>query len=266
MASKSIVGDLINFRGLVYSPLNENGVIFLFGKVVEDLNMYIEEIKPGFPDCIARRFVGKGWERVAVEFEYKSSNFKIHKHDPHKCDIIVCWEHDWKDCPLEVLELKEIINGLENTTVEKPEIQKTLTENQVQGEIIEKIKNYPAKTQKLFKLFDSEIKSINDDIWRKSGSSLISYYSPKRTFVYARPLKTGLRLWIFTNGQKVAGIEKMGYKKAAHKWGLAYIKKEADISKVIGAIKKSHKLINQAIKNNEPTGWYAKVEEMGEEE
>jgi hypothetical protein len=26
MSSKSIVGDLINFRGLVYSPINENGV------------------------------------------------------------------------------------------------------------------------------------------------------------------------------------------------------------------------------------------------
>lgn len=25
---RSIVGDLINFRGLVYSPINEDGVIF----------------------------------------------------------------------------------------------------------------------------------------------------------------------------------------------------------------------------------------------
>jgi len=260
MVDKSIVGDLINFRGLVYSPLNENGVIFLFGKVVEDLNMYIEEIKPGFPDCIARRFVGKGWERVAVEFEYKSSNFKAHKHDPNKCDIIVCWEHNWQDCPIEVMELKTIIDGLENTTVEKPEIQKKLTENQVQTELIEKIHSYPAKTQKLFNLFDVEVKSIDDAIWRKSGSSLISYYSPKRTFVYVRPQKTGLRLWVFTNGQKIDGIEKMGYKKAAHKWGLIHIKKEADIDKTLDAIKKSHKLINQAVKNNEPTGWYAQVE------
>ena len=73
---ESIVGDLINFRGLVYAPLNENGVIYLFGKVTEDLHMYVEEIKPGFPDCIARRFTGKGWERIRVEFEFKSSNFK----------------------------------------------------------------------------------------------------------------------------------------------------------------------------------------------
>ena len=78
MNERSIVGDLINFRGLVYAPINENGVVFLFGKVADDLNMYIEEIKTGFPDCVARRFVGKGWEEIAIEFEYKSSNFKTH--------------------------------------------------------------------------------------------------------------------------------------------------------------------------------------------
>jgi hypothetical protein len=91
---RSIVNDLINFRGMVYSPLNEMGVVFLFGKVVEDLNMYIEEIKPGYPDCIARRFVGKGWEQIALEFELNAKNFLRHKHDPKQCDILVCWEND----------------------------------------------------------------------------------------------------------------------------------------------------------------------------
>jgi len=100
MKEKSIVGDLINFRGLVYSPTNENGVIFLFGKVTEDINMYIEEIKSGFPDCIGRRFAGKGWERVSIEFEYKSSHFLQHGHDSNKCDVIVCWEHDWPEIVL----------------------------------------------------------------------------------------------------------------------------------------------------------------------
>ena len=32
MASKSIVGDVINFRGLVYGPVNEMGVVALFAK------------------------------------------------------------------------------------------------------------------------------------------------------------------------------------------------------------------------------------------
>ncbi len=40
---KNIVGDLINFRRLVNAPLNEQGVVFLFGKVAGDLNMVVEE-------------------------------------------------------------------------------------------------------------------------------------------------------------------------------------------------------------------------------
>jgi len=58
--NKSIVGEAINFRGLVYAPVNEQGVVFLFGKVIEDLNMYLEEIKTSFPDAVGRRFDGKG--------------------------------------------------------------------------------------------------------------------------------------------------------------------------------------------------------------
>jgi hypothetical protein len=32
---------------------------------------------------------------------------RLHKHDPKHCDIIICWEHDWQDCPNEVICLKE---------------------------------------------------------------------------------------------------------------------------------------------------------------
>ena len=39
---KSVLGDLVNFRGLIYSPVNEQGVVYLFSKVAEDLNMYVE--------------------------------------------------------------------------------------------------------------------------------------------------------------------------------------------------------------------------------
>ena len=37
MAKRSIVGELINFRGLVYGPVNEMGVVALFTKVGEEL-------------------------------------------------------------------------------------------------------------------------------------------------------------------------------------------------------------------------------------
>ena len=66
--------------------------VALFAKVGEELGFIIEEIRAEFPDCIARRQVDKGWERVAIEFEFKSSNFQRHGHDPEGCDLIVCYE------------------------------------------------------------------------------------------------------------------------------------------------------------------------------
>lgn len=106
MARRSIVGDLINFRGFVYGPVNEMGVVALFAKLSEEIGFIIEEVRAEFPDCIARRQVDKGWERVAIEFEFKSSNFRHHGHDPDACDLVVCWEHDWDSCPVPVLALK----------------------------------------------------------------------------------------------------------------------------------------------------------------
>lgn len=108
---RSIVGDPINYKGLIFGPLNENGVIFLFSKMHESLGIFIEAIQPSFPDAKARRKTRRGWEDVWIEFEYKSSSFKVHGHDPKECDIIVCWEHDWKNCPLEVIELKSVISA-----------------------------------------------------------------------------------------------------------------------------------------------------------
>ena len=109
---RSIVGDPLNFEGLIYGPLNENGVIFLFSKVHDKLGINIEAIQPGFPDAKGRRKVRKGWEDIWIEFEFKSSNFKVHGHDPKGCDAIICWEHDWKECPIEVIELKSKIEEL----------------------------------------------------------------------------------------------------------------------------------------------------------
>jgi hypothetical protein len=108
---ESIVGEVINFRGLVYAPINEQGVIFLFSKISKDLNIEIEEIKTGFPDAVGRVKTSRGYARRTIEFEYKSSNYD---HLPEKCDILVCWEHDWPDCPdgIEVIALKEAIKEL----------------------------------------------------------------------------------------------------------------------------------------------------------
>ncbi|MEX2091747.1 MAG: hypothetical protein WD971_03670 [Pirellulales bacterium] len=109
MTQRSIVGDAINFRGMIYGPVNELGVVALFAKVCEEMGFIIEETRAEYPDCVARQQIKRGWERIAIEFEYRSSNFLRHGHDPALCDLIVCWEHDWERSPVRVLSLKEYV-------------------------------------------------------------------------------------------------------------------------------------------------------------
>ena len=109
-------GPPINFRGLRHAPINEQGVVFLFGMVSYELGFIVEAIHAAYPDCEAKRCVddkSQRWQRVRIEFEFYSSNFRDHGHDPSLCDVIVCWEHDWPDCPLEVVELRRVIDELE---------------------------------------------------------------------------------------------------------------------------------------------------------
>jgi predicted RNA-binding protein len=111
---KQVYGVPIDFRGLRHAPINEMGVIYLFAIIAKDLGFRVEAIGTRFPDCEAIRRIEKTdkWERIRIEFEYKSSEFKKHGHSIEGCDLIVCWKHDWKDCPIEVLELSERIKDL----------------------------------------------------------------------------------------------------------------------------------------------------------
>jgi hypothetical protein len=107
-------GPLLGFRALQHAPVNESGVIFLFGLMAEELGFIVDALRADFPDCEARRRVdgGAAWMPVRIEFEYVSRRFREHGHDPDGCDLIVCWQHDWPDCPVEVLELKTAVEGL----------------------------------------------------------------------------------------------------------------------------------------------------------
>ncbi len=91
-----------------YAPANEMGVVFLFSYLASRLAVRVERISTAFPDCIAYQKVGGGERRIRIEFEYRSSNFRKHKHCARKCDWIVCWEHDWPGVPqkIRVIELR----------------------------------------------------------------------------------------------------------------------------------------------------------------
>jgi len=108
-------GNPIDFRGLRHEPVNEQGVVLLFGMLAKDLGYMIEAVQTGFPDCDAkRRVAGERWQRVQIEFEYESKSFRAHRHPPSGCDVIVCWRHNWNKCPehIEILELSSVIRSL----------------------------------------------------------------------------------------------------------------------------------------------------------
>jgi hypothetical protein len=261
---RSIVGDLINFRGMVYAPQTESGVLFLFGKVAEDLNMYIEELRPEAPDAIARRFTGKGWERLRVEFEHRSSDFKQSGRDAETCDLIVCWEHDWPTCPLEVIELRDRIRELENYPIRRPDMMADSEE----GEDLDvwfAEHGVQDRVRGLFQLMTEHIKSVDDACFYKVNKTAITFYSPERTFLYVHPRQNALRLALFTGGEPLTGVEQMENRNSGQKWGSLSVADEDQLQEALPAIEEAHKRINAAIKRNERTGWQAQREEEAEE-
>ena len=110
MTDRPLYGPLLRPSPMMHGPVNENGVLYLFGTVSARLGFVVTLIQTGFPDCLAMRLVDVDrWQPVRIEFEYESRNFLKHLHDPSQCDIIVCWKHNWPECPLEVIELSKVL-------------------------------------------------------------------------------------------------------------------------------------------------------------
>ena len=101
------------FAPFSFAPTNEQGVLFVFGGVAHELGFSITRIQTGFPDVEAMREVGPNkCQRVTLEAEYESKNFLLHMHPLDGCDGIVCWIHNWPECPLEVIELRKVVEEI----------------------------------------------------------------------------------------------------------------------------------------------------------
>jgi hypothetical protein len=112
---RPLAGPPLESDALAYAPVNELGVVFAFGMLARRLGFRVLSIQQDFPDCEAMYEVRPGiWQRVRIEFEFESRNFHRHRHHPAGCDIIVCWRHNWKECPphLEVIELSKLVAQL----------------------------------------------------------------------------------------------------------------------------------------------------------
>jgi len=115
---RPMLGRPLGWPGLAYEPVNEMGVVLLFGMVAHRLGFMIECVQSRFPDCQAKFEVEPGrWQHVRIEFEFQSLEFRNHGHDQTQCDIIVCWRHNWTRCPehIQVLELSRVVRMLMNT-------------------------------------------------------------------------------------------------------------------------------------------------------
>src|SRR5271154_1454625 len=111
ISDRTTYGNPMDFRGVRHEPVNEQGVVFLFGMVAKELGYLVEAMQRGYPDCEAKRQIGPGrWQRVRIEFEFESRNFRNHGHAASGCDVIVCWRHNWVECPknIEVVELSGV--------------------------------------------------------------------------------------------------------------------------------------------------------------
>jgi len=117
LKDRATYGNPTHFRGLRHEPVNEQGVVLLFGMLAKELGYVIEAVQTGFPDCEAKRQIApERWQRVHIEFEFESRNFRDHGHPSTGCDVIVCWRHNWDECPenIEVVELSSVIKSLAN--------------------------------------------------------------------------------------------------------------------------------------------------------
>jgi hypothetical protein len=117
LKDRGTYGNPIHLNGFAHEPVNEQGVVLLFGMLARELGYRIEAVQKGFPDCEAKRQIGpERWQRVNIEFEYESKNFRDHGHSFRGCDVIICWRHNWRECPknIDVLELCSVIKSLGN--------------------------------------------------------------------------------------------------------------------------------------------------------
>jgi hypothetical protein len=115
-----LMGEPLGFGPMANAPVNEMGVLALFVLVAERLGYSIELLNPRFPDLeVRRRVPGNRWERMLAELEYRSSNFLAHRHDRMGCQLIVCWEADWRPNDIEVLELRSVVAALQAADAER---------------------------------------------------------------------------------------------------------------------------------------------------
>jgi len=110
-------GKSLDFRGLKFAPIDTWGVIFVFGLVCEELNFIVESFGEDKYCFSGKRNLSsetEKWEAVNLGFALNSLDMKKSDRVTKSCELLVCWENGWEDCPVEVLELSTTLKRLDN--------------------------------------------------------------------------------------------------------------------------------------------------------
>ena len=112
---RAVMGAPFVPLAMTHAPVNELGTMVLFGMLAGLLGFEINAVWGKYPDCNVTQQVEPGKRQAQrVEVEFESRNFARHKHPARMCDVLICWIHNWKDCPkhIQVIELKSVVERL----------------------------------------------------------------------------------------------------------------------------------------------------------
>ncbi len=113
--NRAVMGEPFAPLAMTHAPVNELGTMVLFGMLAGLLGFEINAVWGKYPDCNVTQQVEPGKRQAQrVEVEFESRNFARHKHPARKCDVLICWIHNWKECPkrIQVIELKSVVAEL----------------------------------------------------------------------------------------------------------------------------------------------------------
>ena len=175
------VGRRIKIDGMTYAPTNEQGVVFLFGRLAPRLGFDAEYVRTGFPDCIACR---RG-KKYRIEFEYRASKYKC--HPSRGADVIVCWDNDWEHRPrkyqhLEIIDLKKYVDA-------RRRVFAVSCDERARGKVVDQQKTIEwsvlsnAQVDDLIVMYRKGPASEIRDLWKITGP-----FSPNK--------KWGLQAWL----------------------------------------------------------------------
>jgi predicted transport protein len=196
---KNIVGEPINFRGLTYAPVNEQGVVLLFGMLAKELGFHVQLVRPGYPDCKAVRSLGNGrYEEVNIEFEFRSSGFKAHLNQEVKSDFIVCWEHNWSECPqsIQVLELRSLIQSGQLNASPTVDTEEEKGEQKITYSLEDLINENWKHSRNLLGHFEKALKQLGKYERRFTKFYIAYSFGEKKSVTEIVPQKQGLKVYL----------------------------------------------------------------------